>query len=826
MLEICALRACQAHCHKPLRPTALAAKAMMAAILGAAFIGAQVFPAHAQSTPAVNAVVAFQIPAGSLGQAVMSMAAQAGVNLNVDLHQLSTKTTNGLSGSYSLEEGFARLLADSGYRGRLVSVGNYLIEPAPAKVAATVEPPKALSDTKEGGELGTVTVSVTRLEQSTENAPQSIKVISKEDIEKQLAITSSTTQILSNLIPSMTPSMQKMSNYGQTMRGLQPLVMIDGIPQSSPMYTSIGRDMTTIDPSMIERIEVIQGANSSNGIGGMGGAINIITKRAQAGKPHQHVTIEATTPTSQLKGDTMSYKTTYGINGSSGNLEYLLNLSYQSQGAFLDGSGKRIGTYDDQGDLMDSKSYNLMAKLGYWIDDEQRIGMTINRYRIKNKNNYSVISGDRDNGIATSSGKNIPMGTAPFNDAWTVGANYENNNLNGMKLDASVYYQTVDSLFRGNTKFLANKAYDQSHAEFDKFGAKLALTTADFMDKKMKATVGLDLMQETSKQTLLYSNLYWIPKINYTDISPFAQLEYSPLSSVKVVGGVRYEHANVKVDSFTTLPRYGGKFVEGGTFSFGKTLFNLGASWSPIEPLNLFANYSQGFKVPDMGKAIRGISVDGAKLSQVSYFQPDIADNYEVGFRIKGEQLSLQASYFHTSVKPGTVISYSKDQWVANRYKTQIDGVELNAGYQVNRQHQLGLGYSHLRGRYDINSDGKVDTRLDGANIAPDRLNLNWSAKWSEELTSSLQANWYFKRSFDGSNAVNTFDASKYRFSGYGVLDLSIGYKLPKGQLSIGIANLLNRKYITYYSQSGIVGNDYYFAGQGRALTVGYRHDF
>ena len=81
------------------------------------------------------------------------------------------------------------MLADSGYRARLVSVGNYLIEPAPAKVAATVEPPKALSDTKEGGELGTVTVSVTRLEQSTENAPQSIKVISKEDIEKQLAIT-------------------------------------------------------------------------------------------------------------------------------------------------------------------------------------------------------------------------------------------------------------------------------------------------------------------------------------------------------------------------------------------------------------------------------------------------------------------------------------------------------------------------------------------------------------------------------------------------------------------------------------------------------------
>ena len=725
MPRSCAQRISPSHNDKQLRQIALAVRAALAASIGAALMGALVPFAHAQSALASQASSTFQVPAGPLNQALMNFAAQAGVNLNIDLRPLSAKMSHGLTGAYSVDEGFARLLQHSGYQARLVSSGNYLVERAPVNVAPSAESPQAAA---EGAELATVTVAVTRLEQSPDNAPQNIKVISKEDIEKQLAITSSTTQILSNLIPSMTPSMQKMSNYGQTMRGLQPLVMIDGIPQSSPMYTSIGRDMTTIDPSMIERIEVIQGANSSNGIGGMGGAINIITKQALAGKPHQHVSVEATTPTSQLKGETLSYKTTYGVNGSNGNLDYLLNLSYQSQGAFLDGSGRRIGTYDDQGDLMDSQSYNLMAKLGYWIDEDQRIGLTINRYRIKNKNNYSMLPGDRDNGIATSSQKRAPVGAAPYNDAWTVGANYDNHNLNGMKLNASVYYQTVDSLFRGNTKFLGNKIYDQSHAEFDKFGAKIGLTTADFFDKKMKATLGLDLMQESSKQTLLYSNLYWIPKINYTDISPFAQLEYSPTSSVKVVGGVRYEHANVKVDSFTTLPRYGNKWVEGGSFSFGKTLFNLGASWSPTEPLNLFANFSQGFKVPDMGKAIRGISVDGAKLSQVSYFKPDIADNYELGFRIKGEQLALQASYFHTRVKPGTVISYSKDQWVANRYMTQIDGVELNSSYQINRHHQLGLGYSHSRGRYDLNGDGKVDTKLDGANIAPDRLSLNWSA--------------------------------------------------------------------------------------------------
>jgi len=40
------------------------------------------------------------------------------------------------------------------------------------------------------------------------------------------------------------------------------------------------RDAHTIDPAMIERIEVIHGANALQGLGASGGIINIITKRA------------------------------------------------------------------------------------------------------------------------------------------------------------------------------------------------------------------------------------------------------------------------------------------------------------------------------------------------------------------------------------------------------------------------------------------------------------------------------------------------------------------------------------------------------------------
>lgn len=807
----------------PLKPGARGIRLTLASIsaaLAATLITPQVQAAEAASSLSRRT---YDIPGGPLGSAVAAYAAQAGVNLSANLASLEGMRTQGLTGPYAVEEGFARLLASSGWRARSLGQGNYVLEAAADMPLVT--PPVTAKHNKPT-ELQATTVSSTRLAQSSNDSPQNIKIISHEEIEAQQAFTSSTTQILSNLIPSMPPSMQKMSNYGQTMRGLQPLVLVDGIPQSSPMYTSIGRDMGTIDPAMIDRIEVIQGASASNGIGGMGGVINIITLQPRGGKPHQHISAELTSPTSRLAGEALSYKTTYGISGSDGAIDYLFNASYQSQGAFFDGSDRRIGTYDAQGDLMDSKSYDVMGKLGYWIDEDQNIALSVNRYEIKNNNRYSLVSGNRGEGVPSTSTKDTPPGSAPYNDAWTVGASYDHYDFNGMKINAVLYYQTVDSMFRGNTRFLNNNTYDQSHAEFDKVGAKFSVTSPGFLDDSMRATVGLDMMHEKSSQSLLYSKLAWVPNIVYNDVSPFAQLEYSPTSTVKILGGVRHERANIDVDSFTTLPRYGSRYVEGADLSFGKTLYNFGASWSPLESLNLFANYSQGFKVPDMGKAIRGISVNGAKLSEVSYFEPDIADNYEVGLRINKDKLALQASYFHTTVKPGTVISYSNDQWVANRYRSEIDGVELAATYQLTDKHQAGLSYSHSQGRYDLDGDSKVDTKLDGSNIAPDRLGLSWNASWSERLSSLVQANWYMKRSFDGNNVVNTYAPQDYHFSGYVLVDAAMGYSLPYGKLTFGVSNLLDKQYITYYSQSAIVGDDYYFSGQGRTATVGYRYDF
>jgi iron complex outermembrane receptor protein len=68
------------------------------------------------------------------------------------------------------------------------------------------------------------------------------------------------------------------------------LVLIDGIPQSTPLRNG-GRDLRTIDASAIDHIEVINGATAMYGNGAAGGVINYITKKPKKIKNLVHLLI-------------------------------------------------------------------------------------------------------------------------------------------------------------------------------------------------------------------------------------------------------------------------------------------------------------------------------------------------------------------------------------------------------------------------------------------------------------------------------------------------------------------------------------------------------
>lgn len=60
--------------------------------------------------------------------------------------------------------------------------------------------------------------------------PLTIDVIDKEALDQQIAISGSVTDAVATLTPSFSPTRQKLSGSGETLRGRSPLYAINGIP--------------------------------------------------------------------------------------------------------------------------------------------------------------------------------------------------------------------------------------------------------------------------------------------------------------------------------------------------------------------------------------------------------------------------------------------------------------------------------------------------------------------------------------------------------------------------------------------------------------------
>lgn len=685
--------------------------------------------------------------------------------------------------------------------------------------------PLGASALNEAAELETVTVSATRAGSVAGETPQKITVITRAEIERQLAVTTDQAQVLGNLIPSYSPSRQKLSNAGETFRGRSPLVMIDGVPQSTPLRDS-GRDGYTIDLSMVERIEVIHGASAEHGLGATGGVINYVTRRPRAGVVSQHAGISFSSPTDSVS-DGMGYKLDYRVEGSHGSWDFLAGVTQQTRGLYYDGQGAAIGVDNTQGDTMDSTSHDVLLKLGYWLDDNQNLAFTLNRFYLEGNNDYVSVPGDALKGIPTTSRKGSPGGEAPQNDVLMTSLAYKHANLAGTELGVQLYSQRFRARFGGGTLATFQDAsiapvgtlFDQSQNESDKLGAKLTVKRDGLFDNRLMLTGGLDVLEDTTRQMLIATDREWVPTTRFRNLAPFLQAELRATKRLKLQAGLRHEYAQLKVDTFQTIATAKGVTVQGGSPSFEDTLFNTGVLFEATDWAQLFASYSQGFGMPDVGRVLRGINKPGQSVDSFLDLQPIVTDNREVGLRMKRGPVDFELSYFESDSDLGSRLISVGGVYQVSREKTEIKGVEASTGVKLNDAHRLQASYATVRGRSDTNGDGKVDTDLDGANISPDRLTLRWLARWSDKLETQVQASHLFDRDFP---------KPELNFKGYNLFDASASYRLPVGRLSVGVENVFNEDYVTYFSQSAdsTTRDDRYFKGRGRTLTVGYQVSF
>lgn len=84
-------------------------------------------------------------------------------------------------------------------------------------------------------EMEHVIVSGSRVFESIDEVPASITIISQKQIEAHLKVNPELQSLLAQMVPGLAPDTGSSSNSGQTLRGRAPLIMIDGVPQSTPL---------------------------------------------------------------------------------------------------------------------------------------------------------------------------------------------------------------------------------------------------------------------------------------------------------------------------------------------------------------------------------------------------------------------------------------------------------------------------------------------------------------------------------------------------------------------------------------------------------------
>lgn len=700
----------------------------------------------------------------------------------------------------------------------------------PALAQTTESAVEAAPATDAGSQI---VVTATRSVLPANALPLTVEVIGREDLDQQVAISGSVTDAVATLTPSFSPTRQKLSGAGETLRGRSPLYAINGIPQSTPLRDG-SRDGFTIDAFFVDRVEVIYGSNALQGVGGTGGIVNQVT----VGAPRQdglggRLLVQGSA-SDGFQGDSLGWKAAGLVQFKQGRFDATAGAAYEERGVFYDARARRIGINLTQGETQDSESLSLFGRLGYALTDTARLDLIASRFDLEGNGDFVAVTGNRTASLPTTAVRGTPPGEPASNLTESLALSLTDTALSGGNLMAQVFWNRSSDTFGGEITPVATfqdaqiapigTLFDQSQNRSRKFGGKISYERTVPGFDALTVIVGSDALWDKTQQRLIATDRVWVPPTEFRSLAPFAQGNLALFEKVvRLAGGVRHEDVRITIDDYTTLATANRVKVSGGSPRFSATLFNGGVIVEPIPGIRTYASYAEGYTVPDVGRITRAVNRAGVDIDTFLDISPIVSNNREIGIEIKQGPADASATYFWSSSDNGQLLVARPDGiFDVQRQRVRIEGIELNLSVRMPLDGlRLSAGYAHLSGRYDSDGDDLVDTDLDGANISPDRLNLAASYIMGP-LSARIQAQLYLSRSFAGLVRDERND-----FSGYTLTDASLRYETGVGALTFSVQNLFDTQYVTYASDTQRPSdNTFYFAGRGRSFTLGWDYRF
>ncbi|BBV97594.1 MULTISPECIES: TonB-dependent receptor [Pseudomonas] len=778
------------------------------------------------------------LPAAPLGEAINALAQQSSVQVIFASDLGAGRNAPAVKGRFTPEQALKTLLKDSGLQLQAKDERTFVIvaQGAPASSPVTQSVPV---------EMAQMEITASRTSSSLVSATRQSTVLEHEQLQELRQGSDSLATVLAKAIPGMSDSSRTITEYGQTLRGRSMLVMVDGVPLNTNRDSS--RNLANIDPALIDRVEVIRGSSAIYGSGATGGIISITTRPA-GGENRAETSLSATSPLTRLGSDGLGGQFQQYFAGSQGAVDYAFDFGTRHIGASYDAHGDRIAPEPSQGDLFDSNIYNIGGKLGLHIDENQRIQLAVSHYDARQDTDYAT-----DPSVAK-----LPAGSVPANAIkgldldeqnrirnTLVNLEYENLDILGSRLSAQMYYRDYFTRFTPfDARAVATRGsnVDQIMQNSEVFGSRLTLRTPLGDSGSTELVWGGDYNQERSDMPLdvfdpaVYDasgglvfdktgKLTYMPPLRTRSAGAFAQLQHRFDEHWSVDGGLRYEYSTAEFDDFVPLSESTAASpvaVKGGEVHYDAVLSNLGVVYSPVLGQEIYASFSQGFQLPDVGiqlrNARRGFDIG------VSNLEPVKTNNYELGWRGElGSNTLGTLALFYTTSKLGDVQSFNNGL-ILTRTKERIYGAEASADW-LSDDAVWGAGGSATWMRGREKPDGKGWQDMTGYRVPPLKLTAYVQYKPTLEWSNRLQATFFDGKDYrlDG---VDSF--GRHQVSSYTTVDLVSQYQISADdKVSVGIQNLFNRDYYPLYSQLLRNNNNTsHLPAPGTVLTASYTHDW
>ena len=671
-------------------------------------------------------------------------------------------------------------------------------------------------------DLDRVVVTGARVPRALSDLPISVSQIDQPAVAQQLSVSTNVLEGLDVLVPGLTTSQEEARTGCRTnIRGRQAQFLINGVPTNDNLRRSNCGSLYSLSPFAVERIEVVRGSTAVYGAGAPGGAINLLTRRARG--PEQAFDLAAQWSFNPHARSGSGETTLYAGTGREGErMGYYIGAGFQDYGQRHDPDGGVL-----PGSTFESLSVNasMDARIGAGT-----LRATALHHDEDPRRQYGT-DGSQVAGRVLAGSAFVVQPPNPFQSQAATTQTlltlaYDQADVFGHALAASVYWHDERIIQRATDGSGGAVFYTNTDAENQRLGLRTSLNRAFALATgELDLTYGADLLRQRYFRPQVNPATdaitgFIAPEVLLDSTAVYAQAQFRT-GAWLFTGGARHEWFEGEVGDEGYRPSIPRASTPGRVPDFELTLANLGVVYDLAPALQLFAGFNQGAEISEFGRAARGVR-DPSTIN----LDAATSDQVEVGLRGRVAAVDFSAAAFRSYADRAAALQADPScagqvlcPLIPLRLEQDIRGVELTADWRASDRLRVGGLLTWQDGEF--NAPGATPIPYSTDTLVPLRVTAYVEFEPLRGWRSRLQATHHaatdlYSAQQEAAGARETDDTF--------LVDFTTRHAIGPGTLYLGIANLLNERYVNSTNQAS--GDFFYYLAEGRRATVGYRIGF